>query len=151
MNNFIEKILILMLVFITITFAVPLNYDQEACPTGFGRCIDGRAPMENDALSKRLPKFKLPSVFKKPINKNPLIKEPIIKGPSESPIWREFKNFRAGIKTSGTGKDKKYYGWDRTHNDIEVYDKNGKHLGSMDPIKGNMTKPPVNGRKIDIS
>lgn len=28
-------------------------------------------------------------------------------------------------KTSGTGSNKKYYEWDHTHNDIEVYDKKG--------------------------
>ncbi|RGB43943.1 cytotoxic-domain-containing protein [Rhizophagus diaphanus] len=154
MKYFIEKILILILVFTTITFAVPLNYDQEACPTGFGRCIDGRAPTENDTLSKRGPKFKFPNfgaIFKSPINKNPVIKDPIIKGPGESPKWKELDSFRGKTKTTGTGKDKKYYEWDFTHNDIEVYDKNGKHLGSMDPIKGDMTKPPVNGRKINIS
>ncbi|RGB21842.1 cytotoxic-domain-containing protein [Rhizophagus diaphanus] len=123
MNNFIEKILILILVFTTITFAVPLNYDQEACPIGFGRCIDG-------------------SIFKNPVNKNPVIKDPIIKGPGESPKWKEFDSFRGKTKTTGTGKDKQYYEWDFTHNDIEVYDKNGKHLGSMDPINGNMTIQP---------
>jgi hypothetical protein len=148
MNNFIKKILILILVFTTITFAVPLNYNQEACPTGFGRCIDGRAPTENDALSRRFPKIKLPkfgSIFK-----NPILKEPTIKGPGSSPVWKGLNSFRGQTKTRGTGKNKQYLEWDFTHNDIEVYDNKGKHLGSMDPSSGNMVKPPVNGRKINI-
>ncbi|CAB4495228.1 hypothetical protein RhiirA1_534761 [Rhizophagus irregularis] len=144
MNNFIEKVLILILVFTTITFAVPLNYDQEACPTGFGRCIDGRAPTENDALLRRFPKIKLPKL-------GPILKVPLINGPSSSSVWKSFDSFRGKTKTSGTGKNKKYFEWDFTHNDIEVYDNKGNHLGSMDPSNGNMTKPPVKGRKINIS
>ena len=42
------------------------------------------------------------------------------------------------------------YEWDHAHNDIEVYDSNGKHLGSMDPITGEMYKPAVKGRKIEV-
>jgi hypothetical protein len=38
--------------------------------------------------------------------------------------------------------------WDHTHNDIEVFDKRGRHLGSMDPTTGEMYKPPVAGRKM---
>ena len=40
--------------------------------------------------------------------------------------------------------------WDHTHGDIEVYDKRGRHLGSMDPVTGNMSKPAVPGRKIEL-
>ncbi|WP_321385096.1 colicin E3/pyocin S6 family cytotoxin [uncultured Enterococcus sp.] len=53
-------------------------------------------------------------------------------------------------KFSGKGNKKKYYEWDFTHNDIEVYDKTGRHLGSMDPVTGEMYKPPVPGRTIVI-
>ena len=28
--------------------------------------------------------------------------------------------------------------WDHTHNDIEVYDNKGRHLGSMDPTTDQM-------------
>ena len=71
---------------------------------------------------------------------------------SESPIWKSFDNVKGSDrKTSGTGKNKRYYEWDNTHNDIEVYDKNGKHLGSMDPTTGEMYKPAVPGRTITIN
>lgn len=69
-----------------------------------------------------------------------------------SPIWKKLKNVkgRSNRKTSGSGSKKKYYEWDNAHDDIEVYDKNGKHLGSMDPMSGEMYKPRVKGRKIKV-
>ncbi len=69
----------------------------------------------------------------------------------ESEIWKSFDNVKeTKYKTSGHGKNKRYYDWDPLHNDIEVYDSNGKHLGSMDPVTGEMYKPPVDGREIEI-
>ena len=38
--------------------------------------------------------------------------------------------------------------WDHTHNDIEVYDRKGIHLGSMDPVTGELYKGPEIGRDI---
>ncbi|UUM22179.1 hemagglutinin repeat-containing protein [Mycoavidus sp. SF9855] len=68
------------------------------------------------------------------------------KNPSkaESPVWNGLQNAGNGIKTDG----KQYYEWDNTHKDIEVYNKNDKHMGSMDPITGNIYKPAVPGRKL---
>ena len=67
----------------------------------------------------------------------------------ESKVWKDLDNVKGkDRKTSGKGKNKKYYEWDNTHNDIEVYDKNGNHLGSMDPTTGEMYKPAVPGRTI---
>ncbi len=69
----------------------------------------------------------------------------------ESPIWQGFQAWRGQTKTNGeSGSKRRYYEWDNTHEDIEVYDSNGKHLGSMDPMTGTMTKGPVSGRKIDL-
>lgn len=59
-------------------------------------------------------------------------------------------NGQAG-KTSGKGKNKKYYEWDYIHNDIEVYDRKGHHLGSMDPTMGEIYKPAVPGRTIKVN
>ncbi|RGB40883.1 cytotoxic-domain-containing protein [Rhizophagus diaphanus] len=102
------------------------------CPNGFGRCIDG---------SKKCCPLA-------PSTEDTTIVPP--QGPGESPIWKGLKSYRGKTKTSGNGKNKKYYEWDFTHKDIEVYDSNGKHLGSMDPVSGDMIKPPVKGRKIKI-
>ncbi|WP_196488033.1 colicin E3/pyocin S6 family cytotoxin [Burkholderia pseudomultivorans] len=38
--------------------------------------------------------------------------------------------------------------WDCAYNDIEVYDKRGRHLGSADPVIGELYKPAVPGRKL---
>jgi len=34
--------------------------------------------------------------------------------------------------------------------DIEVYDRYGNHLGSMHPLTGELYKPPVKGRTINV-
>jgi hypothetical protein len=68
----------------------------------------------------------------------------------DSPIWNELDSAGGGRKTSGSGSDKRYYELDHTHRDIEVYDKRGRHLGTMDPTNGNMIKPPVAGRTIPV-
>jgi Cytotoxic len=67
--------------------------------------------------------------------------------PSLSTVWKGFSPYQNSIKSNGqSGKDKQYYQWDHTHGDIEVYDRNGIHQGSMDPNTGIMHKPPVPGR-----
>jgi len=56
-------------------------------------------------------------------------------------VWKELKNYKKDVKTNGlSGKDRRYYQWDYLHNDIEVFDKDFNHLGSIDPISGNMYK-----------
>ena len=70
---------------------------------------------------------------------------------ADSPVWQSLKPFRGKTKTNGlSGSKKEFYEWDYTHCDIEVYDKNGKHKGSMDPRTGEMIKPAVPGYEIDI-
>jgi hypothetical protein len=67
----------------------------------------------------------------------------------ESPIWREFKSHKETVKTNGAGgKRKEYYEWDYTHNDIEVYDYRGHHLGSKNPVTGELYKGPEKSRDI---
>lgn len=69
-----------------------------------------------------------------------------------SPVWRAMtknpglssKNGR-DVKTVGTGRKKTHYSWDEKHGDIEVFDRQGRHLGSMHPYTGEMHKPPVAG------
>jgi hypothetical protein len=69
--------------------------------------------------------------------------------PSESKIWKNFDNYKGKTKMSGTGKNQRFYQWDYTHGDIEVYDSNGDHLGSMDPTTGEMYKPPEKGYTLE--
>lgn len=70
---------------------------------------------------------------------------------ADSTIWQSLKPFRGATKTNGlSGSKKEFYEWDFTHCDIEVYDKNGRHKGTMDATTGEMTKPAVPGRRIDV-
>ncbi|MCX9117124.1 colicin E3/pyocin S6 family cytotoxin [Providencia rettgeri] len=41
-----------------------------------------------------------------------------------------------------------YYTWDSLHGEVEIFNKNGRHLGVADPISGAIIKPAVRGRKI---
>jgi len=67
-----------------------------------------------------------------------------------SSVWKKLKTAKGKTKTNGLkGKDKRFYEWDHTHGDIEVYDARGKHLGSMDGTTGEMTKPARYNRSID--
>ena len=64
----------------------------------------------------------------------------------DSHVWKKLKSARGKTKTDG----ERFYEWDHTHGDIEVYDRRGLHLGSMDPSTGAMSKPSVPGRKINL-
>jgi hypothetical protein len=69
---------------------------------------------------------------------------------AESEVWRSFLPYRGITRTNGLqGRAARYYEWDFTHNDIEVYDRNGNHLGSMNPVTGEMYKGPA-GHKINL-
>lgn len=48
-------------------------------------------------------------------------------------------------------KDRKgrIYEWDSQHGAVEIYDKQGKHLGEFDPETGEQTKPAKPGRKVE--
>ncbi len=63
---------------------------------------------------------------------------------ADSPVWQGLRPSGNGVKTDGD----RFYEWDYTHNDIEVYDKRGRHLGSADPVTGELYKPAVPGRKL---
>ncbi len=66
----------------------------------------------------------------------------------QSSVWKSFKNAGNGLKKSGVGRKTKYYSWDNLHNEIEVFNNYGKHLGAMDPSTGKMIKAAVKGRKL---
>jgi hypothetical protein len=69
--------------------------------------------------------------------------------PAQSPVWKALKPYRDKVKRNEKGD--RYYQWDYTHGDIEEYNSRGEHLGSIDPITNERTKPAVNGRTIKIS
>jgi RHS repeat-associated protein len=70
---------------------------------------------------------------------------------ANSPVWKELNPFRGKTKTNGlTGSKRRFYEWDHTHSDIEIYNGKGVHLGSIDPTTGKTIKPAVPGRTIDL-
>ncbi|MFJ4624188.1 RHS repeat-associated core domain-containing protein, partial [Streptomyces sp. NPDC088812] len=70
--------------------------------------------------------------------------------PSQSPIWKRFKSYKGKTKTNGkSGSKRRYYEWDYTHGDIEMYGSGKKHMGSLDPITGEKYKGPVKGRTLN--
>ena len=65
-------------------------------------------------------------------------------------FWDKLLPWRGKTKTNGkSGKNRRYFEKDKTHNDLEGYDKRGMHKGSFDPDTGIQTKPAVPGRSID--
>ena len=60
---------------------------------------------------------------------------------SESAFWKGLQPYRRKTKTNGdSGKNRRFYEWDYTHGDVEVYDSRGNHLGSADPETGSQIK-----------
>lgn len=57
---------------------------------------------------------------------------------------------RGGGKKRRRWKDSsgKIYEWDSQHGKVEVYTKQGKHLGEYDPLTGEQTKPADPGRRV---
>jgi hypothetical protein len=42
------------------------------------------------------------------------------------------------------------YEWDQLHGEVEVYDRRGRHRGVADARSGEVIKPAVHGRRIDV-
>ena len=55
-----------------------------------------------------------------------------------------------GAPPAETGSSKRFYQWDYTHGDIEVYNNRGIHLGSANPETGEMIKSAVLGRRLNL-
>ncbi len=76
--------------------------------------------------------------------------------PSESLIWQKMDAHKTvgstTQKTNGlTGGKKRLFQWDRRHRDIEMYNRQGLHLGTIDPITGKKYKGPVEDRIINTN
>jgi Cytotoxic len=70
-------------------------------------------------------------------------------GGKQGKFWKSLKRFRGNIKTNGeSGTAKRFYQWDYTHGDVEVYNSRGLHLGTADPETGDLTKPAVPVRRL---
>ena len=49
-----------------------------------------------------------------------------------------------------SGGGKRLYEWDSLHGEVEVHNGRGDHLGVLDPLTGEMIKPAVRERTIDV-
>jgi len=51
------------------------------------------------------------------------------------------KYYKRKPSAKGLGKHAEYLRWDKTHGDVEAYDKRGWHIGDYDPITKNLYRP----------
>jgi len=63
---------------------------------------------------------------------------------SESPVWKDAHPFKGQYKRNAKGDE--IYKWDYTHNEIEVFNNRGQHVGVKDPLTGLKIKNAVPGR-----
>jgi hypothetical protein len=54
-----------------------------------------------------------------------------------------------GVRRRWKDSKGRIYEWDSQHGAVEMYDKQGKHLGEFDPVTGEQTKPASPGRKVE--
>ena len=57
---------------------------------------------------------------------------------------------RGGRKVWRSRAKKRYYTWDSLHGEVEVWNRNGWHLGAVDPLTGKFIKEAQKGRRIDV-
>jgi hypothetical protein len=57
---------------------------------------------------------------------------------------------RGGRKVWRSKDRQRYYTWDGLHGEVEVFNRRGYHLGALDPHTGELIKPAVKGRKLDV-
>jgi hypothetical protein len=76
----------------------------------------------------------------------------LIAFPDAKPV-RAKSSVQGGGKKRNRWKDSKgrIYEWDSMHGRVELYNKQGKHMGEFDPISGHQTKPATPGRKTPKS
>ena len=57
-------------------------------------------------------------------------------------------SIEAGRKVYKDDSENVYYTWDSLHGELEVFNKNGRHLGAACPQTGVLVKSAVKGRRI---
>jgi hypothetical protein len=57
---------------------------------------------------------------------------------------------RGGQKRWRSADGERIYTWDALHGEIEVFNRRGFHLGSLDAVTGSLIKEAVRGRRIEI-
>jgi len=62
----------------------------------------------------------------------------------------EYLGVYSGEKRWRSRDGQRLFTWDSRHGEIEVFNKRGRHLGVIEPIKGRFIKEAIKGRKIDV-
>jgi len=62
----------------------------------------------------------------------------------------EYLGFVAGSRRWRKRDAQRIYTWDALHGEVEVFNRRGRHLGVLDAVSGELIKPPVPGRTIDV-
>jgi hypothetical protein len=77
---------------------------------------------------------------------------PMAKTVPDPSILDDFESLGAinGKKRWRSDGGKRLYTWDSLHGEVEVFNSRGKHLGALDPNKGDWVKDAVPGRTIDV-
>ncbi|MES1241811.1 MAG: colicin E3/pyocin S6 family cytotoxin [Acidobacteriota bacterium] len=57
---------------------------------------------------------------------------------------------RGGRRVWRSKDGQRYYTWDGLHGEVEVFNRRGRHLGALDPHTGELIKPAVKGRRLDV-
>ena len=57
---------------------------------------------------------------------------------------------RDGRKVWRSSDNKRYYTWDELHGEVEVFNKNGWHLGVVDVESGKAVKGAKKGRRLNL-
>lgn len=56
-----------------------------------------------------------------------------------------------GAKKVWANKERtRFFTWDSLHGEIEAFDKQGRHLGALNSVNGDLMKEAVRGRKLDV-
>jgi len=63
----------------------------------------------------------------------------------------EYLGYQNNQKLWRSRNRKRYYTWDSMHGEVEVFDRRGYHLGSVDPRSGGTPKGADKGRRIDVT
>jgi Cytotoxic len=72
--------------------------------------------------------------------------------PRPSPCFLDdqIKVHRKGVQRWKDEDGDRLYEWDDLHQEIEVYNSRGIHLGTLNAVTGVKEKGPTKGRRIDV-
>jgi len=128
---------------VTVKVDTPTSQSTITKKTSKGKSSDGKTQKGDSSKKKTETKVQKERIVNK-MNKTEFFKSP------DGKIYNHYKGEIYVLKDGAITPCKKarFATWDYTHNDLEVWSKNGKHLGSWDPLTKKMYKPAL-PRKLE--